>query len=66
MVSNAWVRSAAGGDDRVVTEDSYRGIRQIFWAADSKTLLTYKTTAATRTFICSRSTSARKDQKLEI
>ena len=24
-VLNAWVRSAAGGDDRVVTEDSYRG-----------------------------------------
>ena len=36
---NAWVRSAAGGDDRVVTEDTYRGIRQIFWAEDSKTLL---------------------------
>ena len=38
-VLNAWVRSAAGGDDRVVTEDTYRGIRQIFWAEDSKTLL---------------------------
>ena len=35
----AWVRSATGGDDRVVTEDTYRGIRQIFWAEDSKTLL---------------------------
>ena len=38
-VLNAWVRSATGGDDRVVTEDTYRGIRQIFWAEDSKTLL---------------------------
>ena len=62
-VLNAWVRSAAGGDDRVVTEDTYRGIRQIFWAADSKTLLTYKTTAATRTSLCSRSMYLRKDQK---
>ena len=33
------MRSATGGDDRVVTEDTYRGIRQIFWAEDSKTLL---------------------------
>ena len=65
-VLNAWVRSAAGGDDRVVTEDTYRGIRQIFWAEDSKTLLTYKTTAATRTFIYLRSMYLRKDQKLEI
>ena len=38
-VMNAWVRSPAGGDDRVVTADTYRGIRQIFWAEDSKTLL---------------------------
>ena len=38
-VLNAWVRSVAGGDDRVVTKDSYRGIRQFFWAEDSKTLL---------------------------
>jgi len=38
-IMNAWVRSTAGGDDRVVTDDSYRGIRQIFWAEDSKTLL---------------------------
>ena len=63
---NAWVRSAAGGDDRVVTEDTYRGIRQIFWAEDSKTVLTYMTTAATRTFIYLRSMYLRKDQKLEI
>ena len=45
-VLNVWVRSAAGvssgvtvSTDRVVTCDTYRGIRQFFWAEDSATLL---------------------------
>ena len=45
-VLNVWVRSAAGvssgvtvSTDRVVTRDTYRGIRQFFWAEDSATLL---------------------------
>ena len=38
-VLNVWVRTVGKTDDRVVTSDQYRGIRQFFWAEDSKTLL---------------------------
>jgi len=38
-VLNVWVRTVGKTDDRVVTSDRYRGIRQYFWAEDSQTLL---------------------------
>ena len=38
-ILNVWSRSVGGTDDRVVTADKYRGIRQAFWAEDSSTLL---------------------------
>ena len=38
-VLNVWCRTVGQTDDRVVTSDKYRGIRQAFWAEDSKTLL---------------------------
>lgn len=38
-VLNLWVRSLAGGNDRVVTQDRDRGIRLFFWAQDSQHLL---------------------------
>ena len=38
-ILNVWCRTVGGSDDRVVTADKYRGIRQAFWAEDSKTLL---------------------------
>merc|ERR1719353_2295722 len=38
-VLNLWCRTLGKVDDRVVTADRYRGIRQAFWAEDSKTLL---------------------------
>ena len=34
-----WCRTVGQTDDRVVTADKYRGIRQAFWAEDSTTLL---------------------------
>jgi len=38
-VLNVWIRSLAGGDDRPVTHDRHRGIREFFWAYDGKHLL---------------------------
>jgi dipeptidyl aminopeptidase/acylaminoacyl peptidase len=38
-VLNVWCRTIGQTDDRVVTADKSRGIRQAFWAEDSKTLL---------------------------
>lgn len=38
-VLNVWVRTVGETDDRVVTADAYRGIRQCFWAEDSTTLM---------------------------
>ena len=38
-VLNLWVRSVGGGDDRVVTQDTGRGIRSYFWAHDNRRLL---------------------------
>jgi len=38
-VLNVHVRTVGKNDDRVVTSDRYRGIRQYFWAEDSTTLL---------------------------
>ena len=38
-VLNVFVRTVGQNDDRLVTADQYRGIRQYFWAEDSTTLL---------------------------
>jgi dipeptidyl aminopeptidase/acylaminoacyl peptidase len=38
-VTNIWVRSLAGGDDRPVTHDKGRGILTYFWAYDNQHLL---------------------------
>eukprot|EP00746_Dinoflagellata_sp_MGD_P090315 gnl/MRDRNA2_/MRDRNA2_35659_c0_seq1.p1 gnl/MRDRNA2_/MRDRNA2_35659_c0~~gnl/MRDRNA2_/MRDRNA2_35659_c0_seq1.p1 ORF type:complete len:764 (-),score=151.99 gnl/MRDRNA2_/MRDRNA2_35659_c0_seq1:113-2218(-) len=38
-VLNVWCRTLGKSDDRVITADKYRGIRQAFWAEDSKTLM---------------------------
>ena len=38
-ILNVYVRTVGKADDRVVTKDRYRGIRQFFWAEDSTTLL---------------------------
>ena len=38
-ILNVWCRSLGADDDRVITTDKYRGIRQVFWAEDSSTLL---------------------------
>lgn len=35
-VLNVWVRSLEGGDDRPVTHDRGRGIREFFWAYDRR------------------------------
>ncbi|WP_127587410.1 S9 family peptidase [Paenibacillus koleovorans] len=37
-VLNIWLRSAAGGDERVLTQDSDRGIQNILWCQDSRHL----------------------------
>ena len=62
-VLNVWCRSVGGQDDRVVTSDCYRGIRQFFWAEDSQTL-TCRMMVATRTFTCSRSMPSRRTWQL--
>lgn len=38
-VMNVWVRSLEGGDDRVVTADTKRGIRSYLWQYDGRHLL---------------------------
>ena len=38
-VLQVWVRTAGKADDRAVTQDEKRGIRQYFWAFDNKHLL---------------------------
>jgi len=38
-VLQVWVRTIGQNDDKMVTADKKRGIRQYFWASDSKTLL---------------------------
>lgn len=38
-VLNVWVRTIGAGDDRMVTNDDHRGIRQFFWAEDGKHLI---------------------------
>jgi dipeptidyl aminopeptidase/acylaminoacyl peptidase len=38
-VLNVWCRTIGKQDDRIVTADKLRGIRQAFWAEDSTTLL---------------------------
>ena len=38
-ILNVWCRTVGKSDDRVVTNDKYRGIRNANWAEDSKNLL---------------------------
>lgn len=38
-ILNVWCRTVGASDDRLVTADKYRGIRNANWAEDSKTLL---------------------------
>ncbi|HXG58968.1 MAG TPA: S9 family peptidase [Thermoanaerobaculia bacterium] len=38
-VLQVWVRTVGKDDDKIVTADKKRGIRQYFWARDDKTLL---------------------------
>ena len=38
-VLNVWVATPGGNDDRAVTRDTDRGIRQYFWGRDSKHIL---------------------------
>ena len=38
-VLNVWVRSVGQTDDRVVTSDTYRGIRSYFWQPDSSSVI---------------------------
>jgi dipeptidyl aminopeptidase/acylaminoacyl peptidase len=38
-VLQVWVRTVGSNDDKMVTADKKRGIRQYFWARDNKTLL---------------------------
>lgn len=38
-VLQVWVKTVGGNDDRIVTADKKRGIRQYFWAEDSHTLI---------------------------
>src|SRR2546425_8878029 len=38
-VLQVWVRTIGKNDEKMVTADKKRGIRQYFWASDSKTLL---------------------------
>jgi dipeptidyl aminopeptidase/acylaminoacyl peptidase len=38
-VLNVWVRTVGADDDRVVTDDRERGIRQFFWGPDNRRIL---------------------------
>ena len=38
-VLNIWVRTLGKADDRVITNDRKRGIRNLFWQYDSKAIL---------------------------
>src|ERR1051326_2005356 len=38
-VLRVWVKTVGGQDDKVVTADKKRGIRQYFWAEDSRTII---------------------------
>src|SRR5262249_41403269 len=38
-VRQVWVKTIGKDDDKVVTADKKRGIRQFFWAKDDRTLL---------------------------
>lgn len=38
-VLQVWVKTVGGNDDKVVTADKKRGIRQFYWAHDNQTLL---------------------------
>lgn len=49
-VLNAWCRTVGQDDDRLVTADKYRGIRQIQWAEDSKTLLYFQDSGGDENF----------------
>src|SRR5271155_3175168 len=38
-VLNIWVRTLSKADDRVITRDRKRGIRNLYWQYDSKSIL---------------------------
>src|SRR5262245_44308774 len=38
-VLQVWVKTIGGSDDKVITADKKRGIRQFYWAHDNRTLL---------------------------
>ena len=56
-VLNIWLRTIGKTDDRMITSDTKRGIRQHFWAEDGKHVLYLRTWAATRTSTSTRWTS---------
>ena len=49
-VLNIWCKTLGKSDDRVVTADTYRGIRSAFWAEDSKTLMYMQDTGGDENF----------------
>jgi dipeptidyl aminopeptidase/acylaminoacyl peptidase len=49
-VLNVWCRTVGMANDRIVTADRYRGIRQAFWAEDSTTLLYMQDTGGDENF----------------
>ena len=49
-VLNIWCKTLGKSDDRIVTADTYRGIRSAFWAEDSKTLMYMQDTGGDENF----------------
>ena len=48
-VLQVWVKTIGKDDDKVLTADKKRGIRQYFWAWNNEDLLYCRTTTGTRT-----------------
>ena len=38
-ILNVWLKPATGGEGRIVTNDTDRGIRQFIWSEDSQCIL---------------------------
>jgi len=49
-ILNVWCRTVGGSDDRIVTADKYRGIRQARWAEDSKNLFYFQDSGGDENF----------------
>ena len=49
-VMNVWARTVAQNDDRVVTNDTFRGIRLFFWQGDSAHVLYIQDTGGDENF----------------